>query len=894
MGEVYRAVDSNLGRAVAIKVLPDGFAADSDRLARFEREARTLAALNHPNIATVHGLERITTTSGAAASPALVMELVDGPTLADRIAEGPMELDEAMATAREIARALEAAHEQGIVHRDLKPANIKLRDDGAVKVLDFGLAKSSGKMPGIGTTAAAHDPTITTPAITIQGTILGTAAYMSPEQAKGYATDKRSDLWAFGCILFEMLAGKRAFEGESVTETLASVLRADPDWTALPPETPLPIVMLIKQLLVKDRRQRVGDIAAAIFVLGQPRHDARAVAPAGPRSRGWAPLAAAFLAGSAIAAGLAWWIARDFVTPEPKPVTRFDISLAGADVFGSFNSRLIDVSPDGRHVIYVANRRLNLRALDRLESVPIRGTEGTLPTDPPLTVNPTFSPDGQWIGFWHMGQLKKIALEGGAHVVILPAASDVSAFNWEADGTLLFAATGAIWKVPDTGGTPEKVLDGLTGRVQSLQFLPGKRSLLYTLFPPGSIATTEVTVHVVESGEKRILSTTGIDARYVSSGHLVFYDAGSLMAVPFDVSTLTTRGAARPMAENVASSAQPGRANTAAHFAISRSGTLVYLNGALGDSGVRTLVWVDRNGREEPVAGIEPRAYVYPRLSPDGRRIALTLGDEARDIWVWDFALRTLRRFSDHPDNERYAIWTPDGSRILFGSNRGNRAATWWQAADGSGDAELLATVPTRRFNNLVPTTISADGSRAVLTATGATTEGGTADLWMVTMTGERRVEPLLATTATERNAEISPDGRWVAYEAVDRDQPNIWVRPFPDVNRARWQVSSGGGSQPAWARNGKELFYRDLSGVVMSVPIEDGTSFEYRAAAKVVEGPYVYSVATYAGRLYDVSADGKRFLMMKAAGVADQEPNRPGITVVQNWFEELKRMTPP
>jgi serine/threonine-protein kinase len=677
-----------------------------------------------------------------------------------------------------------------------------------------------------------------------------------------------------------MLAGKRAFEGESVAETLAAVLRGEPDWTALPRQTPSSIVVLIKQLLVKDRRQRIGDIAAAIFVLSHPLQDTRG-ASAAAGSRKWAALAAAFLAGSAIVAGLAWWLARESVTTEPELVTRFEINLGGADVFGAFNSRLLDLSPDGRHLVYVANRRLNLRSLDRLESVPIRGTESNLPTDPPPTINPTFSPDGRWIGFWHMGQLKKIALEGGAHVAIAPAA-DVTAFHWEADGTLLFAGGGAIWTVPETGGTPEKVLDGVNGRVQSVQWLPGKRAILYTLFPPGSIATTEVTVHELESGEKRTLSTTGIEARYVPTGHIAFWDAGALMAVPFDVATLTSRGSARPMAENVASSVQPGRANTAAHFAISRSGTLAYMNGAVGDSGVRTLVWVDRNGHEEPVAGIEPRPYVYPRLSPDGRRIALT-----------DFSLRALRRFSHSPDNERYAVWTPDGNRILFGSNRNNRAATWWQAADGSGDAELLAEAPTRRFNNLVPTTIAPDGSRAVLTATGPTTEGGTADLWLVTMTGERRVEPLLATPATERNAEISPDGRWIAYEAVDRDQPDIWVRSFPDVNRARWQVTTGGASQPAWAPNGKELFYRDLSGVLMSVPVQSEASFEYGAPAKVVAAAYVNSVATYAGRLYDVSPDGKRFLMMKAAGVPDQRTEVPRITVVENWFEELRRTMP-
>jgi serine/threonine protein kinase len=885
MGEVYRARDMNLGRDVAIKVLPEEVAHDADRLARFEREAKTLASLNHPNIAIIHGLEK------ADGTRALVMELVEGPTLADRIAQGPIPTEEALPVARQIAEALEAAHEQGIIHRDLKPANVKLRPDGAVKVLDFGLARTM-EPTGAMSPGPSASPTITSPAMTQAGMILGTAAYMSPEQAKGRAADKRSDIWAFGCVLYEMLTGKRPFEGDDVSDTLASVLRSEPDLAALPADVPPPIVSLIKRSLEKDRRRRIGDVAVALFVLTEASTAPSALrATAGTvLGRYWIALVAAAVIVAAGAAVGGWWLSARSVPTESKQVTRFVVPLRGDEQFTSFGNNVIALSPDGKRLAYLANQRLNLHEFDSLESVPVRGTESALHV-PALTRLPFFSPDGQWIGFLHDGQIKKISIHGGAHVAISPA-SNATAFAWEDDGTILFAARGSIWRVPEAGGTPEVLVDGLDGGVQSLQLLPGKRAILFTRFPRGTIARSEIVVQSLDTGDRDILSRSGIEARYLPTGHLVYYDAGTLLAVPFDLRALAVTGAPVPVVETVASSSMPGRAVSAAHVAISRTGTLAYVTLSSGDSGSRTLVWVDRAGREE-LLGVPDRSYAYPRLSPDGSRIALTIGDQDRDIWIWDFGLKHLRRFTTDPATDRYAVWTPDGQHIAFGSSRGDEAGTWRQAADGSGVPARVAAFPIKRFGNFVPTTVSPDGSSVVVTATGAGTAGG-ADLWMLKLTGDVQAAPLLATTDAERNAEISPpDGRWMAYESVVGDQTNVWVRPFPNVNDGRWQVSPDGGSQPLWSRNGKELFFRDPSGALMSVPVQGQWPLAIGAPAKILEGAYVNSIPTYAGRLYDVAPDGRRFLMLKQSGPRGQTSAPRGVTIVQNWFEELKQRVP-
>jgi serine/threonine-protein kinase len=880
MGEVYRARDTKLGREVAIKVLPASVTSDPERLARFSREAQVLAALNHPNIAAIYHVEE------AGAAPAIVMEFVEGETLADRITRGPIPLDEALPIANQIAEALEAAHEHGVIHRDLKPANIKVRPDGTVKVLDFGLAKLAEPVTSATAGSASLSPTITSPAMTGVGVLLGTAAYMSPEQAKGRTADKRSDIWAFGCVLYEMLTGRRAFDGEDIADTLANVLKTQPDWDVLPRDVPPAIVALLRRSLDKDRRRRIADAAAALFVLTEPPQSFGYTQQADSMTRHRRALTAgAVVAAAAIAAG-AWWSGVRSRAVDPKPVTRFAVPLRADEQFSTNGRRFIAVSPDGTHLAYIANGRVNVRALDRFESVAIPSTAGALGG----SGNPFFSPDGQWVGFWQDGQIRKVRVDGGAPVTIVPA-STAAAPSWEDDGTILIASEGNILRVSEAGGTPEVLVGNLKGRVQSAQLLPGKRTILFTLFPEGTLARSEIIVRSLDTGKQQTVIRDGIDAQYLPTGHLVYVQGGNLLAIPFDLAALEIRGSPAPVAENVTTSGVPGRAINVAHVAISRTGTLAYVAGGFVEASPRTLVWVDRDGAEEPL-GVPDRPYVYPRLSPDGGRLAVTIRDQERDIWIWDISRKTLRRFTLDPGEDRYAAWTPDSKRLAFGTDRTDGPGVWWQSADGTGTAERLASFPFEQFGNFIPTTISPDGSRMITTATGGRASGGS-DLWVVRLAGDPQPVPLLDSALGERNAEISPDGRWIAYESVEGGRAEVYVRPFPDIAGGKWPVSTGGGSQPLWARSGKELFYLDPAGALMGASVEGQTSFATGTPVKILNGSYVTSVPTYAGRLYDISPDGRRFVMLKQSGSGGQISAVPSITVVQNWTEELKRLVP-
>jgi serine/threonine-protein kinase len=877
MGEVYRATDTGLNRDVAIKVLPDEFAQDAQRLARFEREARTLASLNHPGIAILHGLER---TSG---SRALVMEFIDGPTLADRIAEGPVPVDEALAIAKQIAEALAAAHEQGIVHRDLKPANIKLRADGTVKVLDFGLAKTIE--PAGVPTGKSMSPTITSPAMTQAGVILGTAAYMSPEQAKARGADKRSDVWAFGCVLFEMLTGKRPFDGEDVSDTLALVLRGEPDWSALPPTVPAAVSALLRRSLEKDRRRRVADIGAALFVLDE-HHALRPTArKAGATWRLPIMLVAAALVAVAALTTAGWWAGARGRPVEPKPVTRLVVPLSGEEQALSAGSNAIALSPDGKHLAFVAGGRLYLRSLDQLEARVLRGTESN-PTTPGNTRRPVFSPDSRWIAFIRDREIRKVALAGGPPVTVATAPDAVS-FVWDDDGSIVYATRQAIIRVTEGSGTREVLAEGLAGRAQTIQMLPGRRALLLSVMPIGSIspAQAEIVVRTLDTGEQKTVFKGGIEAQYVPTGHLLYFSQGSLLAVPFDIGTFSVHGTPEPVADNVASVSVPGLSNAAANIATSNAGTLAYVSGDSQSGSSRTLVWVDRSGKEE-LLGLPDHPYVYPRLSPDGRFIAVTMRTPASgDIWVLDIQRKTPRPLTTEASEERYSTWTPDSQRLFFGTSRGDEAAMWSQRSDGSGLPQRVAGFPRTRYGNFVPTSISADGSTLIASATGGVSGS---DLWVLQLSSNGEPKPLLQTAATERNGELSPDGRWLAYESFENDRTDVFVRPFPNVNDARWPVSNGGGSQPVWSPDSRELFFLDSANLLTSVTVEDRLPFTIGSPRQVLAKGYVWSVLTYAGRQYDVSRDGKRFLMMKDAGGERQGARH--ITVVQNWFEELRR----
>ncbi len=905
MGEVYQATDTNLGRQVAIKVLPDTVAQDGERLARFDREARTLAALNHPNIAQIHGLEK------SGGTLALVMELVEGPTLADRIAQGAMPLDEALPIARQIADALEAAHEQGIIHRDLKPANIKVRPDGAVKVLDFGLAKAMEPAGG-SSPSMSMSPTITTPAMTQAGMILGTAAYMSPEQAKGRTVDKRSDIWAFGCVLYEMLTGTRPFEGEDVSDTLAFVLTKQPEWSALPPETPPALRALLRRCLEKDRRQRTTDVSAVQFVLAEYAtltatvSDAR-VAPAPvPRRRVTLVGAAAVLAGAVVATTVTWFVTRPDA-PLPPRVSRLSLApSAEAALSISGYDRDLAITPDGSRVVYVGNRgaQLFVRPLDALEAMPVF-------TGAPH--GPFVSPDGQWIGFVDAAAgLKKVAVTGGPAVTIATMSGTSRGASWGADDTIVFATGGGttgLQRVAAAGG-PTTVLtrlDRAQGEAAHVypEFLPGGRAVLFTITATaGGLDASQIAVLDLQTGMRKILVRGGSHAHYVPGGsgspgragvddglarrslggvgHLVYAAAGTLRAVAFDLATLEARGTAVPVLPDVVTGTYGS-----VDAVVGNDGTLAYMSGTV-QAAVRTLVWIDRRGREEPIKA-PARAYVYPRLSPDGTRVAAEVRDEEWDIWIANLASTTLTRFSFGPTPDRLPTWTPDGRRIVWTSQREGVPRVYWQSADGSGSVEQFLQSPNAQY----PSAISPDGTRLVLRQ-----DAASRDLMVVTMDKERRAQPLVQTPASETSAEISPDGRWIAYGSDESGMDEIYVRPFPDVNAGRWQVSSGGGTKPLWARNGRELFYLVPSGTgsaIMSAPIERGTSFAAGTPAKVLEGPYFYGTAVagdVAFRTYDVSPDGQRFLMIKLPESADQAATA-NLIVVQHFDEELRRLVP-
>jgi serine/threonine-protein kinase len=762
---------------------------------------------NHPNIAQIYGLEK------SVGVTAIIMELVDGSTLADRIANGPIPLDEALPMAKQIAEALEAAHEKGILHRDLKPANIAVTGTDQVKVLDFGLAKLAETTPSESSAALATSPTLTSPAMmTRVGVLLGTAPYMSPAQAKGRPADRRSDTWAWGCVLFEMLTGRRAFEGEDVSDTLASVLRAEPDWTALPGTTPIAVTRLLRRCLRKQSDRRMHDIADVRLDLEDALSSSPDHSPTPPTRRvqlgrtGIAVLTGVIVVTS-VTGVLIWTVMRGESTV-PVPTVRFTLSVPlTAPYVGALGGELA-ISPDGTRVVYPAfqqdKRLLYLRTLDELEPPrPLPGTDDAY--------NPFFSPDGEWVAYFTRRagglKLKKVAVRGGAPIPLADALAPLGG-TWRPDDTILFATEPngpgkvdtVIFQVSAAGGsrTPLTALNSAAQeRAHAWPDVLPDGTVLFTVRTGRTFVEAYIAALTPSTGKYRKVIEHGYHARYVSTGHVVYMVGSTLWAVPFDAKTLVTTGTAVPVISGIESSSAPGEVS----YAVSPTGLLVYVPGSVTNTegARRTLSWIDRQGRNEPV-GAPPRAYSYPRVSPDQTRLALDVREQQNDIWIWHLVKRTFERVTFDPEPDVAPLWTPEGTRIIFGATVGTTQNLAWKAASGTSDVEHL--VPENP-NQQAPTDISREGRFLIFNEIGP---GLGSDLMMLSLP-DRQMTALLHTPSDEVNGVLSPDGRWLAYESDDSGEKQIYVSPFPTVSNGRIPVSTRGGSRPAWSRRGTELF---------------------------------------------------------------------------------------
>ncbi len=902
MGEVYRARDTRLNRDVALKVLPEAFAQDAERLARFRREAQVLASLNHPNIAAIYGFE------DSGATHALVMELVEGPTLAERISgvqganpksaaesverqsgaaqsrqKGAIPMDEALPIAKQICEALEYAHERGIVHRDLKPANIKLASNDkiasndAVKILDFGLAKALEGDPA--SLDISTSPTISRMA-TQAGIILGTAAYMSPEQAKGKSVDRRTDIWAFGCVLYEMLTGKMAFSGETVTDTLAAVIKSEPDWSALPKDTPPHVRVLLQRCLQKDAKQRLRDIGDARIAIDEVLSGAATQyesaqqdsAPGGvkpPLQNAWRrglPWAVAAVC-ALVAVGLAAYLY--FGVPfEPGETTTLDVALPQGVSIVTRDAPSVALSPDGREIVFMGAKgssvQLYLRSLNEPEAKPIEGTENG--------ASPFFSPDGKWIGFFANGKLKKIPVEGGT-TQVLADASNQRGGSWAKDGTIIFSPeyTAGLMRVPESGGQPQTLAmpDAKKGErtYRWPDALPDGKGLIFTIGMENSAASyddAEIAAYSFATKKIRVL-THGDMAVYSPSGYLLYYRAGALYAAPFSESRMQITGEAAQLPEQVSDDPTSG----ATYVAVAANGVMAYLSGGSATS-TRTIAITDRKG-ESRVLPLPPRGYSIPRFSPDGKRLALIVSDVTNlasngrgDVWIYDFASGSMSRLTfDGTDD--YDAWSPDGSKIYFDSSRGSGGGLYAKRADGTGGEQAI--LPNERSSYLNPDTVSPDDKVMVLTQ-----PGGTAgDLWMTAL-GDKPEAKSLKTNAG--GAQFSPDGKYIAYSSYQSGLYQVFVNTFP-IGGGEWQVSLDGGNYPRWCKGGRELVYYNglQQNDVLAVDVELKPTFHAGPPHVLFSlPPSEFSpMQTSPAVNYDVSADGERFIFLQSSGGGEQ-----------------------
>ena len=877
MGEVWRASDSKLGRDVALKVLPGPLAGDADRMARFQREAQVLASLNHPNIGAIYGLE------SAGDVHCLVLELVRGETLAARMERGPVPLDEALHIARQIAEAMESAHEQGVLHRDLKPGNVMITPDHTVKVLDFGLAKAFEGTTG--NESVSISPTVTA-RNTLAGVILGTPGYMSPEQAKGKPVDRRADIWAFGVVLYEMLGGQRAFVGETASEVIAAVMMREIDWDRLPKDLPTPILRLLRRCLEKDPRRRLRDIGEARVMiedyLANPAAAEAGLAPAAPHAP--APRASRLPlvgAGALVAAAalLAWspWRA-----PAPRPaVMEFDVELSPKPLFSGYGSAAV-LSRQGDRIAFVPDgedRKMYVRDLSDPTPREIAGTD--------LAYHQFFSPSGDWIAFFTRNELKKVSIRGGAPLTLAPVALNRGG-TWTDKGTIVYAPNpnSPLMSIPEAGGEPRAVtqLDSAAGEISHRwpRAIPGRSAVLFTVFGNATgFDKGRIEVLDLESGKRKVLHHGGTDPRYVPTGHILYLYEQTLFALPFDVGRMEVKGNPLPLAEKLRTSAVEG----AAQYDVSMNGTMLAMFGGEGALDLSDLVRLPLAGGAEKVL-LEPGPISGPAVSPDGRRIAYSFGDgSGADVWVLDAARDTRTRLTFNEAGADWRpLWSPDGKRIAFSSagargSAGSRLTV--KPVDGSGEETALSS----KGNLQVAGQFTPDGSTLVFSQNVA----GNWGVWKTSAVEESEHELVFDTPALEIAPRLSADGRWLAYQSTESGRPEIYVRPFPEPG-GKWQISTQGGTEPRWSRSGMELFYRFGDSLYSASIVASESSIEAsrpRARIRIPAGAGVLVGS------YDLTPDGTAVVAARQIQRdRDVAPLRR-VRITLNWFERLRNLEP-
>ena len=871
MGEVYRAKDTRLDRVVAIKVLSAHLADRPDLRGRFEREARTIASLNHAHICTLYDVGH------QDGMDYLVLEYLEGETLAQRLLKGPLPLDQVLRYGIEIADALDKAHRKGVTHRDLKPRNIMLAESGS-KLLDFGLAKLRQEAAP---TTPLSELTTGQDSITAQGTIIGTLRYMAPEQIEAGQVDGRTDIFAFGLVVYEMATGKRAFDGKSQASLIAKILETDPPpISSLQPMTPPALNRLVMKCLAKEperRWQAASDVCDELkWIVESGTQAAIATAAASPGQWNWRKTLVWATGGLAacVLVGLAAWNLK----PTPAlAVSHTVITLPADQRLAALDQPALAVSPDGRNIVYVAvqagTRQLFLRPLSSQEVKPIAGTEGA--------VAPFFSPDSQQVGFFADGKLKKVPVNGGVPLTLASAPSPRGA-SWSSEGTVaLQSAAGrslGLQQISQEGGSLQP-LTRLSTRDPNHgwpEILPGSKGVLFAYSSTfGAWNRAQIAVQAPGLSEPKYLAQTGTQPRYAETGHLLFVQSGTLMAAPFDARRLALTGTAVPALEGVMESATTG----AAQYCVSATGTLVYLAGGVVASQSR-LVWVSSKGEEQLLA-VGPHDYEFPRISPDGRRVAVTIAEEEQQIWVHDIFKDTVTRLTFEGNSNSNATWSPDGARIAFGSNQAQPGPNnlFWVPSDGSGRAERLLTSDYTQS----PNSFSPDGQLLAFVETNPETGR---DIWVLRLS-DRKAQPFLRTPSEETAPAFSPNGRWLAYSSNESGRREIYVQAYPGPG-GKWQISTDGGQEPVWNPRGGQLFYRS-EGKMMAVDVDTKSGFSTGKPRMLFDGPYLPTGASFP--YYDVSPDGQRFLMLKPLDSQTAVPTQ--INVVLNWFEELKQKVP-